>query len=462
MTGPTVSAVVYWERDSPGGIQDTLQSLAAQTRLSDETLVVETGRPEPEVMWLRGLYRQVPLLSLARGQGRAYALDCGLRVAQGELVLLVIGGVMLAPDALEQLVGALAAQPQAAIAHPLLLVAESDNFVYAAGNCLTRGGWVVPCRYGERASQWSNGKRGGALPNETCLLVRRGMLADRERFLDLRFVETWGVADLSCRLLAAGAEVVLVPQARAWQPYDYPERTTAVRRARLRLAAKLLPWRRLLLCLGHELLRDSYLALGAFSHRNRREGMDLVRKWLGQVRYLPEAWRERRGLARWYRKAAAHLDGGAPARAPRLSTWPTPDFRLLRVRRLKSRVHPARFPSGQVSLGWEPMAASHPEGLVAQAGATVFLPWRSPLLTPAGQVSIEYESGGRGRLEVEINGQLVACGELQAGPGILHAPLPDGSQIQRVSLYPLGAPPGSTPPRVCVHTISIGWEGGQE
>ncbi|HUT73926.1 MAG TPA: glycosyltransferase family 2 protein [Armatimonadota bacterium] len=459
MSHPSVSAVVVWGQEDLHAVQTTIDSLRAGTAPCHEIIVVETARNEREVMHLRGLYREPVLLSLARGEGRAYALASGARAATAQQLLFVEAGTTLDTEALARLREHLDDHPEAAAAQPLVVIAESENFVYAAASCLTRGGWVVPCSYGERTSKVAGRKSGAALPNESCVLVRREKL-DRVGGLDTELFDAFCMADLGIRLLAAGGEIGFVPEAWARQPYGYPERTYIVRRARLRLAAKTMPLGRLVLMSGKELLRDAYLGLRAVCHRSRAEAAQLMRKWLWLLWRFPSAARLRRELVPWYRRAASAVDGGAPERAPRLSAWPPPCPGELTTRRMAAVIHLARPPEAQVGLGWEPPGAyGAAEGLVARSGATVFLPWPYPLITPLSRITIYGESTAPGRLEVEINGCVTARLDLSAGAVSACAPLGGASSLQRVSLYPLPAADNAPPPTLRVHTIAIGWEG---
>jgi glycosyltransferase involved in cell wall biosynthesis len=114
-------SVVIPTHDGGGFLEETLASLAAQTRPPGEVLVVDDGSTARATSTvLQGLREgrgplPVRVLQQAR-QGPGPARDLGLREARGELVLPLDDDDLLLPGALEALEAGLAAAPGAAFA----------------------------------------------------------------------------------------------------------------------------------------------------------------------------------------------------------------------------------------------------------------------------------------------------------------------------------------------------------
>ena len=93
-----------------------LGSLAAQSRLPEEIVVVDDASSDNTAAHLKERWPQVRVVALERNVGVTAALNRCMAEARGELVLLLNNDVELDPDCVAELEAALAAAPGAAVA----------------------------------------------------------------------------------------------------------------------------------------------------------------------------------------------------------------------------------------------------------------------------------------------------------------------------------------------------------
>jgi GT2 family glycosyltransferase len=117
-----------------------LEALAAQTHAEREVIVVDNASSDGSREYLRAEHPQIRLLELESNTGFAHAANRGLTAADTELVALINTDVVLAPDWLERLSGALLSDPQAGAAACKMLSLDDPTRVYDAGDVLRRDG----------------------------------------------------------------------------------------------------------------------------------------------------------------------------------------------------------------------------------------------------------------------------------------------------------------------------------
>ncbi|MCA8899801.1 MAG: glycosyltransferase [Hyphomonas sp.] len=97
-------------------LEQSLRSILSQTRRPDEIIVINDGSTDGTLAMLKAYAEDVRVLSQANS-GKAAALNKGLSKARGDLIWVFDDDDIAAPDALETLVSALAASPNAAFAY---------------------------------------------------------------------------------------------------------------------------------------------------------------------------------------------------------------------------------------------------------------------------------------------------------------------------------------------------------
>ncbi len=130
-------AVVIPNFDGARWIDGCLDSVAAQTLAPDEVVVVDNGSTDGSAA--RAAAREgVRVLELGRNRGFAAAANRGIAAVRAEAVALVNTDVVLAPDWLERMTGAL--EPGAGSVAGKMVDLEDPGVLYDAGDVLRRDG----------------------------------------------------------------------------------------------------------------------------------------------------------------------------------------------------------------------------------------------------------------------------------------------------------------------------------
>jgi GT2 family glycosyltransferase len=199
---PPITAVIpCW--NGQRWLQGLLASLAGQTLLATEILVVDNGSTDGSVAYLRAEHPDVEVLELPYNTGFAFAVNRGIEAARGELVALINTDVMLSPDWLERMAGALRSDPCVASVACKMRQFGSERLIYDAGDILRRDGACEQRgRFGRDAGQYDEpGEVFGACAGAA--LYRSDVVRAVGGF-DERFFAYLEDVDLALRLRLAG------------------------------------------------------------------------------------------------------------------------------------------------------------------------------------------------------------------------------------------------------------------
>lgn len=205
---PAVAAVIpHLDR-----IADTAaccRALAAQTLPLTTIFVVDNGSTAHAEIELAAACPNAQILRLAENRGFAGGVNAGIRAALAQpdvgFVWVLNNDTAAAPDALEKLVAAAAADPRIGLVGcPLLEGTEADRRPVPPGKKLW-GAWRIPVlpRKGERPDYLSG----------ACLLIRRNLLDDIGLF-DEGFFFFFEDADFSHRALDHGWRLAVAEDAQ--------------------------------------------------------------------------------------------------------------------------------------------------------------------------------------------------------------------------------------------------------
>jgi len=215
-------AVVVLSWNGAALTRDALRSLAA-CRVPEgwqaRTLVVDNGSSDGSPDMVRKEFPDVELLSLRENRRFAGGNNAGIRRAldQGaDAVMLLNNDVVADPGLIEKLLAALAEQPGAGAAAPLIYFGPpSDRIWYAGGRCRP---WLAHSSHrGIRERD-----RGRYRSIETtgyltgCCLLATGEAWRDVGLLDERYFIYAEDADWCLRARAAGYQLLFVPTARLW------------------------------------------------------------------------------------------------------------------------------------------------------------------------------------------------------------------------------------------------------
>lgn len=221
MTAPDVSIVIVnWNtRDL---LRDCLIALAANAKVTNETIIVDNGSFDGSVEMLAAEFPGVSVIVNTLNVGFATANNQGLARAGGRYALLLNSDTRVAPDALINLVNFMDTHPQAGACGPQLQ--NADGTLQPSGRrfpTLTSTlGELLPA-----PERWRRKWRGDLEArdyNQICpvdelsgaaLCARRTAL-EQVGFLDEDFFFLGEDIDLCWRLKSAGWQVFYVPTAR--------------------------------------------------------------------------------------------------------------------------------------------------------------------------------------------------------------------------------------------------------
>jgi GT2 family glycosyltransferase len=216
-------AVVLVTKDSAQDIARILDELSGQAGVALDVVVVDNGSTDGT---LEVLGARPEIRTIANGENRwlAPAWMQGVRATDAPYVLLLTPDTGLPPDAVSQLLAALEADPQVALAGPLLFD-EAGTDLLNGSYSFPSVAWIVLTSLGvgrrrllrkppPRAAAATTDVVDVPLLNGACMLARRSAL-DAVGGLDERYRLYYEEVDLAKRLRDAGHRVVLVRTVRA-------------------------------------------------------------------------------------------------------------------------------------------------------------------------------------------------------------------------------------------------------
>jgi len=202
--------------------RDTLRSLEA-CRMPESwrmhTLVVDNASNDGSPQMVRDEFPGVELLALPENRRFAGGNNAGLEralVAGADAVMLLNNDVVADPKLLEKLLAALAEEPAAGAAAPLIYFAPpSDRIWYGGGRCRP---WLAHSSHrairDRDRGQFRSIEETGYLTG--CCLLATAAAWRKVGLLDERYFIYAEDADWCLRARAAGYKLLFVPTARLW------------------------------------------------------------------------------------------------------------------------------------------------------------------------------------------------------------------------------------------------------
>lgn len=192
-----------------------LDALRRQTRQDFEVIVVDNASTDGSQALMAEQYPEVLVLNMPRNVFFSGAVNAGIRIAKGGVLILLNNDTEAEPDWIAELLAALDEHPDAGMATSKLLLFDNRGVLHSAGDFYTsngtpgnRGVWQHDQGQFD-AEIWVFGACGAAAA------LRRSMLEDIGLF-DEDFVGYCEDVDLSFRAQLAGYRCVFAPRARVY------------------------------------------------------------------------------------------------------------------------------------------------------------------------------------------------------------------------------------------------------
>lgn len=213
MTPLVTIIVLNWNN-----VHDTLDCLGSLAQLdypNYQVLVVDNGSSDDSVLRIRAMFAEVGILETGKNLGYAGGNNAGIR--QGledgaDLICILNNDVTVEPAFLTRLLDALAADPRAGIATPLIVDERDKSRVWALGASVDwKRGSVQRLHAGRPTAELK-----GFTPFEvgvapgTALLVK-GVVFEQAGFLDEKYFLYYEEADWCIGVQKAGYKILAVP-----------------------------------------------------------------------------------------------------------------------------------------------------------------------------------------------------------------------------------------------------------
>jgi len=307
VTTPTVSVIVVnWERREL--LRACLLSLRAQVFRDFETVVVDNGSGDGSPDMVRAEFPEAALIRNPENRGFCAGNNQGIALARGRYLALLNNDAEADPLWLRELVAGTASEPRIGMWASKILVYEARDIIDKVGHLLYPDGQNRGRGCGQRDGGQYSQPEEALFPDGCAAMYDRAVFETAGAF-DEDFFAYGDDAELGLRARLAGWRCRYVPTAVVYHHHSSTlgrfseDRLVLVERNRLWLAAKLFPWRLLVLNPVYTTIRLAANALAAVRGRGEAGGFAAERGWWPALRVLSRAYLAAlRGLPRMLAK----------------------------------------------------------------------------------------------------------------------------------------------------------------
>lgn len=211
---PTVSVIIpAWNAQER--LACCLTALSAQTRLPDQTMVVDNGSTDGTEGFIRTHHPDVNLVSLPENRGWPGAVNAGLRLATGDYIATLDSDAYPTPTWLEALLQAMEKQNVFAFAASRLLLADGSGRIDSAGDGFDLRTGAVMIGHGQPDGPFFNRPREVFSATGAASLFNRKMIDAIGGLDESLFIYSSDI-DLGFRARLQGYRCLYVPGAIAY------------------------------------------------------------------------------------------------------------------------------------------------------------------------------------------------------------------------------------------------------
>ena len=209
------ATIIMVSRNRAIELESALDAIQLTTNRPElEVIVMDNGSTDSTTS-LRDKYGEaITFLKLPKNFGWVRAVNIALRSAQGEYVLFADPAVRFDKDAPAKLIRVLDSSPEATAAVPALRTESGEPI--AQTRDLPEPGNLKPALRKPNTSETAL-----AFPSFQAFMVRKTFLKGMN-FLDQRFGDSWGDAEICFQIRNAGKKILLVPDALATAGNGHP------------------------------------------------------------------------------------------------------------------------------------------------------------------------------------------------------------------------------------------------
>jgi hypothetical protein len=308
---PLVSVVIV-SRDGRHHLVDCLPSLMAQTYPRIEVIVVDDQSSDGTDGFLRQHHPTVKLVRQIGGSNFAAGNNQGIRLASGDLVLLLNNDTILDSYCVQEMVAAHIAQPSSGGVAAMLRFYDNRPFVNGLGTFVPRRRFGHDVAIGSLdVGQFADGTPVPLLCFGAALIPRWAF--EQVGLLDEAYEFYYEDADWSYRARVLGLDLIAAPRAKAYHKFgastgNLPSafKIRLATRNRLRFVLKNLPARSVIAEIMLYQLDDVLRLLMSLSHGQGSVAMAILRAWVEFARGIPRTLAVRRRT--WEGRARKQVD----------------------------------------------------------------------------------------------------------------------------------------------------------
>jgi GT2 family glycosyltransferase len=294
MTAVSVIIVNYNGRHL---LADCLNSMRRQRYRDFEAIVVDNGSSDGSTAWVRAEYPEVRLVALPRNAGFCGGNNAGIRVAQGDYIVLLNNDTEAEEDWLGELVRYVSHDRTIGACDSKILYFDRRDIVWSAGGTYTVAGTAEFRGQGRRESEYTEPAE--VFTAVACAAIYPRRVLEEIGVLDEDFFAGYEDVDWSFRARLRGYRIVNVPSSRVYHKvsathqYNSPTYVYHGQRNVVAVFLKNMPGK---LLLKYAALHVIYTCGSLLFFARARRLPAFLRAKRDAVRQLPATWRKRRAV----------------------------------------------------------------------------------------------------------------------------------------------------------------------
>jgi len=140
-------------------LRGCLESLSLQNDLDFETIIIDNASQDSDYKWIEEAYPDIIFKRLDKNYGFSPAVNVGIKMAQGEYVLLLNNDTVVEQDFISQMVKAIEKDERIFGVSSKMIVYQNNSIMDDAGDEYTILGWTLKRGDGKPVEQFNESKK---------------------------------------------------------------------------------------------------------------------------------------------------------------------------------------------------------------------------------------------------------------------------------------------------------------